>query len=227
MWQTSTRITVDYCETLLQDYDRTPVKPFLDGETRYEHSHRYFWREKPYGVRMTPKRVRQAAYYAMLCGALGHTYGCRDAWSFYVPADRPPGRDIDTHWVDAIQFPAAWQLCHWRALFTDYPWHKLVPDQDGSLVTHGSCEGNQRIQGALSEDGDFALVYIPDDMPVWVDLTQLGGRAVDARWFDPVTGNYTFVQRYHDKGEQGFYWAQNPGDQDHVLALSAVDEGAS
>ena len=65
------------CQMLLQDYNRAPVKPFLDGETRYEHSHRYFGRKGPCGVRMTPKRVRQAAYYAMLCGAMGHTYGCR------------------------------------------------------------------------------------------------------------------------------------------------------
>jgi hypothetical protein len=171
---------------------------------------------------MTPKRVRQAAYYAMLCGALGHTYGCRDAWSFYVPSEQPPWRDVDTYWKEAIQFPAAGQLRHWRALFTDYPWYKLVPNQDDSLVTHGNCEGSPHIQGALSENGDFALVYLPDDMPVWVDLEQLDGKAVDAHWFDPVTGRYTFIQRYHEKAIARFYWSQNPGEQDHILVLTAV-----
>jgi hypothetical protein len=222
MWQTSTRIHIDYGDTLLQDYNRTPVKPFLDGETRYEHSHRYFGQQGPCGVRMTPKRVRQAAYYAMLCGALGHTYGCRDAWSFHVPSDEPPWRDVDTHWREAIQFPGALQLHHWRTLFADYSWHKLVPDQEGTLVTHGNCEGSPRIQGARSAEGDFALVYIPDDMPVWVDLGQLRGQVVDARWFDPVTGTYTFIRRYRDQAVHRFSWTQNPGEQDHVLALSTV-----
>ncbi len=76
---------------------------------------------------------------------------------------------------------------------------------------------------AISEVGSYALVDIPDDMPVWVDLARLGGTAVDARWFDPVTGTYTFVQRYHDRAIERFYWALNPREQDHVLVLSAFD----
>jgi hypothetical protein len=222
MWQTSTRIQVDYCATLLQDYTRRPVKPFLDGETRYEHSHCRFWGKDACGVRMTPQRVRQAAYYAILCGALGHTYGCRDVWSFHIPSDRPAGRDVDTHWKEAIQFPAARQLRHWRALFTGYPWYKLVPDLSSSLVTHGNCEGSPHIQGAVSQEGEFALVYVPDDMPVWVDLGRLAGQAVDAQWFDPVTGGYRFIRRYHDKAMTRFEWLENPGEQDHVLVLSAI-----
>jgi hypothetical protein len=222
MWQTSTRLQIDYCQTLLADYFRTPIKPFLDGETRYEHSHRFFYTTPPCGVRMTSKRVRQAAYYAMLCGAMGHTYGCRDVWSFYVPSDQPPGRDIDTYWRDAIHFPAAEQLRYLRQVFTDYPWHALVPDQDGLLVVHGSDEGNLRIQGALAEDNRYAVIYIPDDMPVWVDLSRLGGAAVDARWYDPTTGRYSFIQRYTDKAVTCLYWAENPAEQDHVLVLSSV-----
>ncbi|MDH7569491.1 MAG: DUF4038 domain-containing protein, partial [Armatimonadota bacterium] len=120
MWQTSTRLDTDYCRALLGDYNGTPVKPFLDGETRYEHSHEFFYRKPPCGVRMTPQRVRQAAYYAFLCGACGHTYGCRDVWSFYVPADRPAVRDVDTHWREALFFPAATQMRHLRRLFTQY-----------------------------------------------------------------------------------------------------------
>jgi hypothetical protein len=155
----------------------------------------------------------------MLCGALGHTYGCRDAWSFHVPSDQPPGRDIDTYWRDAIRFPAAQQLRHLRKLFTDYPWYDLVPDQDDSLVVHGSWEGNFRVQGGLSQDRKFAVIYIPDDMPVWIDLNRLEGEMVDARWFNPVNGEYSFIQRFTAKEVTKFYW---PGmnEQDHLLVLS-------
>jgi hypothetical protein len=152
---------------------------------------------------------------------MGHTYGCRDAWSFYVPSEHLPERDIDTYWRDALHFPAAEQMCHLRKLFTDYPWYALVPDQDASLVVHGSDECNLRIQGALSAEGRYAVVYIPDDMPVWVDLARLSGGAVDARWFDPATGVYTFIQRYTGKAVTRFYWAENAAEQDHLLVLSS------
>ncbi|HVG96433.1 MAG TPA: glycoside hydrolase family 140 protein [Chloroflexota bacterium] len=226
MWQTSTRLRLDYCRLLLGDYNRSPVKPFVDAEVRYEHSHEVFT-QPPRGVRMTPQRVRQAAYYAMLCGALGHTYGCRDVWCFYVPSDRPPDRDVDLHWRDALHLPAARQLRHWRTLFTRYPWYLLSPDQDGALVVLGSGEGNHRIQGAVAGDGSFALVYLPDDMPVWIDLNRLGGDAVDAEWFDPATGGWTFAGRHYAKSVNRFHWEANPGGQDHVLVLRVPSRAAA
>jgi hypothetical protein len=224
MWQTSTRLELDYCATLLTDYDRTPPKPFVDAETRYERSHAAFV-QPPSGVRMTPKRVRQAAYYALLCGALGHTYGCRDVWYFYVPTERPPARDFEMHWKEALHLPAARQLRHLKELFTRYPWHALVPDRDHALVVHGSGAGNLRVQGAVATGGAFALVYIPDDMPVWIDLNRLGGAAVDAEWFDPTTGEYTFVRRYQEKAVTRFHWTANPGEQDHLLVLRGSEPG--
>jgi hypothetical protein len=222
MFQTSTRLDLDYCNTLLADYNRQPVKPFVDGETRYEHSHRFFLRQMPYGVRMTPQRVRQAAYYALLCGALGHTYGCRDVWSFYVPSARTRDRDVDIYWRDALHLPAAEQLRHLKALFTEYPWYNLVPDQDGSLVCRGSMEGNLRIQGALARDGSYALVYIPEPMPVWIDLSRLSRGTVDASWFEPTTGRYTFFQRYHDAQTVRFAPEDDAGDRVLVLAARSI-----
>ncbi|MDH7570496.1 MAG: putative collagen-binding domain-containing protein, partial [Armatimonadota bacterium] len=107
-------------------------------------------------------------------------------------------------------------------LFTQYPWHALVPDQEGVLVTHGSGDGNRRIQGAYSADGRYALVYLPEEMPVWVDLARLTGAAVDAWWFDPVSGEYSFVRRYQQKQVTAFQWERNPDGRDHVLVLSSV-----
>ena len=216
---------LDGFEVFYISTDTTLDEDTQDVVERVYPSHHFFYKKPPCGVRMTTKRVRQAAYYAMLCGAMGHTYGCRDAWSFHVPSDQPPNRDIDTHWRDAIRFSAAQQLRHLRRLFTDHPWYALVPDQDNSLVVHGSWEANFRIQGALSEDGRYAVVYIPDDMPVWVDLNRLKGEAVDARWFNPANGEYHFIQRFHDSSVTRFYWSENANEQDHLLALSTLVGG--
>ena len=100
----------DLCGHYLADYQRRPTKPYLDGETRYENSHRNFSLPRPMGPKITAYHVRQAAYYAMLCGAAGHTYGCRDVWSFYGPSERPPTRCVDMHWRQALHLPGARQL---------------------------------------------------------------------------------------------------------------------
>jgi hypothetical protein len=248
MWQTSTWLEIDYCRSLLEDYARVPAKPFLDGETRYENSHRYFSTRggAPAGVRMTPRRVRQAAYYAFLCGAMGHTYGCRDVWPFHVPSDRPVDRDSDTHWREAIRFPAAEQMRHLRCLLTDYPWHRLVPERDGEgrinqqqagrlarpeptpaphLVVRGSGDGDLRVQAAVADDGSFALAYLPETMRLTLDLGRLAGSPVEAWWFDPTTGEYRFAQRFAQHGALTLQAPRGLDDRDHVLALRVVDAG--
>ncbi len=242
MLQTGVRFwDEDLCANwYLPEYNRRPTKPFLDGETRYENSHRNFSMPRPTGPKATAYHVRQAAYYAMLCGALGHTYGCRDVWSFYVPSEHPPTRCVDTYWLEAIRFPGAQQLIHWRRLFEAYPWYRLAPDTPsadqsatpgggqggGRLVTHGAGDGsaNIRTPGAIADDASFALVYLPLPMPLWVDLGLVQGarQAVDALWFDPRTGQERLIQRYHERATVRFFPPGGETEPDWVLVLRGV-----
>jgi hypothetical protein len=248
MWQTSTWLEIDYCRTLLEDYERTPTKPFLDGETRYENSHRYFStrRSPPAGVRMTPRRVRQAAYYAFLCGAMGHTYGCRDVWSFHVPSDRAARFDVDTHWRDALRFPAAEQMRHLRRLLTDFPWHRLVPERDRDdrvnqqqagrlthpepaetphLVARGSGDGDLRVQAAVADDGSFALAYAPEAARLTIDLGRLAGSPVEAWWADPTSGERRSAGCFARPESVTLQTPDGAPDRDHVLALRVARAG--
>ncbi|HEV2126373.1 MAG TPA: glycoside hydrolase family 140 protein [Chloroflexota bacterium] len=240
MLQTGLRfLEVDQCARYLAEYTRQPTKPFVDGETRYENSHRNFGMPNPTGPKIRAHHVRQAAHYAMLCGALGHTYGSRDVWSFYVPSDQPPTRGVDMHWKSAIHLPGAEQLHHWRQLFETYPWYCLSPDlptntstigalssgrTDGALVTQGAWDGvgNIRTPAAIADDASFALVYLPLQMPVWVDLGKLKGKAVDTLWYDPRTGEARPIKRYHEKGEVRFYPPGDETEPDWVLILRSV-----
>jgi hypothetical protein len=232
----------DQCERYLAEYAREPTKPFVEGETRYENSPRNFGMPTPTGPKIRAHHVRQSAYYAMLCGALGHTYGCRDVWSFYVPSDRPPTRAVDMHWKEALRLPGAEQLRHWRRLFESYPWYRLVPDlptntssvgtigggrTEGALVTMGSWDGsgNIRTPAAISDDASFALVYLPLQMPVWVDLSKVQpgpNGAVDALWFDPRTGEERPIKRHHERGEVRFFPPGGETEPDWVLILRGV-----
>jgi hypothetical protein len=240
MLQTGLRfLEEDQCARYLAEYMRAPAKPYVDGETRYENSNRNFGAAHPTGPKIGAYQVRQSAHYAMLCGALGHSYGCRDVWSFHVPSDRTPTRNVDTHWRTALRFKGAEQLRHWRALFEEYPWSRLVPDlptntnttgalgtarNDDALVTRGAWDGrgNIRTPAAIAEDRSFALVYLPLQMPVWVNLDKLVGRAVDALWHNPRTGERRPIQRFYDKGEVRFSPSGDETEPDWVLVLRAV-----
>jgi hypothetical protein len=222
MMQTSTRWDLDNYNLILADYNRAPAKPTLDGETRYEDSYEWFfyWMD-PWGRRITPHQVRKAAYNAMLSGAMGHTYGCRDVWYFYVPSGEKPPRDVKTHWRRALDFPGAFHMGHLRKLLLDHPWHKLVPDQEHQVVVHGCGERAAYTPAARSVDSDFILVYVPESMPIWIDLRLIPATPVQASWFNPRTGVYTWIDDYTDLGVERFHPPQDDVDPDYVLVLKA------
>lgn len=59
----------------------TPARPVINGEPRYvNHPDRF----KPdiYGW-MDDSDVRTSAYWSMLSGAAGYTYGCHDIWQMF------------------------------------------------------------------------------------------------------------------------------------------------
>jgi hypothetical protein len=221
MMQTTTRWDLDNYNLILADYNRVPARPTLDGEARYEDSHEwfFFWGD-PWGRRVTPHQVRKAAYNAMLSGAMGHTYGCRDVWYFHIPTDEKPSKDVKTHWKKAMDFPGAFHMGHLRKLLLDYPWYKLVPDQERRVVVHGCGERATYTPAARSVDGDFFLVYVPERMPVWVDLGLVSGSRVTASWFNPRTGAYTWIGDYVERRIQRFDPLADDADPDYVLVVS-------
>jgi hypothetical protein len=65
-------------DMIARDYGKTPLKPVLDGEPRYE-DHPVNWKPQEQGW-FDEVDVRQAAYWAVFAGAFGHTYGCHPIW---------------------------------------------------------------------------------------------------------------------------------------------------
>jgi len=218
--QTSTVWDLDNWRMILDDYNRQPVKPVLDGEARYEDSYERFHTGRPsYGRRISAHQVRKAAYNAFLSGAAGHTYGCRDVWSFYVPVNDSPMRDVKTHWKKALDFPGAFQMGHLRQLLTRYPYYKLIPDQEHRLITYGQLERAPHAPAAISNEGDFALIYFPENMPLWVDLTLLKGSQILASWFDPTNGQTNWIGDF-DKEVVRFDPPTRVPDPDFILTLT-------
>ena len=69
------------------DYDRTPIKPVLDGEPIYE-DHPVSFNAKKLGHSIASD-VRRPLYWDLFDGAFGHTYGHHSVWQMWTP-DRQP-----------------------------------------------------------------------------------------------------------------------------------------
>ncbi len=182
-----------------QNYQLFPVKPTLDGEPRYE-DHPIDWKpEKDY---FNSHDVRQAAWWAMLSGGAGHTYGDHNVWQFFDPNRNPAVSVARTHWRIATNHEGAWQMGYQRKLFEAYSWAQLVPDQ--SVIKNDNPEDAGYQMAAIGENKDFMFVYSPTGKPLKIDLSKLTISQLKASWFNPRDGVSTPIGFVKNEGIQEF-----------------------
>ncbi len=213
MIQSSHSIDYPNKRNILSDYGKSPAKPTLDGEPRYENIMNGLRRE---GARMDDHDVRKAAYNAVLSGALGHTYGCNGVFQFYKPGEEsrwPPGIE----WKAALDLPGARDMTHLKSLMLARAWHRLVPDQ--SLVLKGGGKDGRYVPAARSENGQFAYIYVPVRQSITVDMGKIRGEGAKASWYNPRTGESTQLGEFENSGPMEFTPPTGPEDPDYVLVL--------
>lgn len=201
-------------EITQQNYKRRPVKPTLDGEPAYE-DHPIAW--DPENGWFDEFDVRRAAYWSMLAGAMGHTYGNHNIWQMWEPG-REPISSARTPWYEAIDYPGAFQMNYFRTFFQMWPFHKLRPAQQ--LVAGDILNNTAPALAAMARDGRFALIYIPHGQQVDINLDIFKGRTVSARWYNPRMDNYIVLKDFSAEGTRRF---DPPADRaranDWVLVL--------
>jgi hypothetical protein len=155
--------------------------PFFLFESHYEND--------PQG---TEQRVRVQAYQALLSGAMGHAFGNNPIWHFDGPGIYP---STPPNWEEWLDSAGARSMVHLRSLFTTRAWWTLVPDFSNAFLTNGHASSNPfaRAVAAKAQDGSFAFVYMPSARAVTVDLAQMAGPRVLARWYDPASGQFSSV----------------------------------
>jgi hypothetical protein len=210
---------------LYMEHDRalTPPKPTLDGEPRYESLNVGFYlRDHNRIVRFDDADARQAAYWAMLAGACGHTYGNNNVWQMWRPGQKPE-LWADVSWNEALQHPGAFQMGHLRKLFESRPWQLLEPAQD--FIAGGPRDGAAKIRAAVASDRSFAFVYSPEGAAFTVDQTRLRGDRLRESWFDPRYGTLYVMHSSDTKGFQTYTPPTQGRGQDWVLVLEDEEAG--
>ena len=184
-------------KTAVTDRDKTPTKPVLDGEPRYE-DHPVNW--KPANGWFEDFDVRQAAYWSLLSGAAGHTYGNHNIWQMWQQG-RQPIAWARTPWDEAILQPGATHMGYLRRLFESRPWQRLLPDQSLVSVPDSSRE---QVRAARDAQGSFLFVYVPNGETVEVSLDKMTGKQLTGWWFNPRAGVAARIGKLRPGGTKKF-----------------------
>ena len=202
------------------DYERTPIKPVLDGEPIYE-GHPISFNAKQLGHSVAAD-VRRAFYWDVFSGACGHTYGHHSVWAFYTPARKPVNAPL-MFWTEAIDERGATQVGIGRRLIESRPFLTRVPD-DSLLVsseypTLVPGAGTRRFVATRDSSGAYAMIYVPVGRAFKVRLDKITAPKIKAWWFNPRDGRATAIGTFENKGERAFTPPQ-PGELlDWVLVL--------
>ncbi|MGV3724398.1 MAG: glycoside hydrolase family 140 protein [Actinomycetota bacterium] len=208
------------------DYDRTPVKPVLDGEPIYE-DHPVSFNAKGQGHSISAD-VRRALYWDLFGGAFGHTYGHHSVWQMWQPGRKPINNPL-MPWSEALDQPGAGQMQYGRRLLESRPFLTRVPDDtviEADVVpTSVPGAGRYRFAGTRDANGSFAMVYAPVSRPFSVRMSAVTGKTVKAWWFDPRTGAAQAIGELPNSGVRRFT-PPNPGEHlDWVLVLDDASRG--
>ncbi|MBN2089066.1 glycoside hydrolase family 140 protein [candidate division KSB1 bacterium] len=205
-------------EMTLQDYALQPVKPVLDGEPRYE-DHPVNWKSE--NGWFDDWDVRQAAYWSMLSGAAGHTYGNHNIWQMWQPG-RQPISSARTPWKDAVKHIGSIQMGHFRQLFESRPFQKLIPDQ--TMLKDESGNDAAQIRIARADDYSFLIAYTPMGIPIQLDMTRFKSSNLIAYWFNPRTGKSSKIGRFTNQNSHEFIPMMNGRGNDWVLVIDEIEK---
>jgi hypothetical protein len=182
-----------YAGTLANVTAETGVRPGFFLEGTYENS--------PNQSDPSPNTVgvfRAQMYQPILSGQMGFFFGNTPIWYFGVPGDGDPVTPLainpNVDWVTSLNSPGSRSAATAARFFTSIAWSQLNADTAHVLATagYGSYGSDYYALAALSNDRRLGVIYYTSRLTVTVNLSSMAG-PVNARWFDPATGNYTTI----------------------------------
>jgi hypothetical protein len=202
------------------DYDRTPVKPVMDGEPIYE-DHPIAFNAKDHGHSISVD-VRRPLYWDLFSGAFGHTYGHHSVWQMWTPGRQPINGPL-MPWREAIDQPGAGQMQYGRCLMESRPFLTRIPDDSvivpAQVPTAVPGAGMKRLVATRDSEGSYVMVYSPCGRPFQVRMDAISGSSVKAWWYNPRDGEAQAIGEFPNRGEREFSPPDKGEQLDWVLVL--------
>ena len=171
----------DNYQYVRQDLAISPLKPTLDGEPSYELI--------PHGLHDTSKPywhahdVRRYAYWSMLSGAAGHTYGDNAIMQFWSgTGDAAYGPLIS--WLEALHNHGSMQMMHMRRVMEAIHWYEGSAFQE-LLINN---DGRDYAYNLAFRTQNAVCVYSYSGSPFEVNNESIPFPNGQIYWIDPVIG---------------------------------------
>lgn len=193
-------------------------KPILDGEPSYERIPQGL--HDIYAPQWTAADCRRYAWWSVLAGSCGHTYGNNALMQFWRPGIKG-SYGCTTPWYEALNDPGFQQM-HWlKDLILKLPYMDRVPDQSVLVGTYG-----ERYERPVASRGkDYIVIYTYTGAPLTVNLTKISGRKKHAWWYDPATGEKVDLGEFGNEKSQTFQTNRSYGaGNDYVLVIVDADK---
>ncbi len=212
-----------------KDYRESSIKmPWLEAEAKYED----IWE-------IPTDQTREIAYLAIMNGSFGYSYGVEGGWQ----DTRDEKDEFQTYWrkptpwyVALNKIVGTTQMPYMKAFFTSLPFWDLNYDTKSVRWT-AEPEGDGVLRPTVNTTSDkrCVVIYYPmNNETVNADtypeargsiLTGLSkNETYTARWFDPVTGEYTLISDGITVKADGRYalpWPVGLEEHDRVFILTA------
>ncbi len=209
----------DSYQYVRQDLTLNPEKPTLDGEPSYELiPHGLHDNKKPY---WQAHDVRRYAYWSMLSGAAGHTYGDNSIMQFWFGIEKAAFGAL-IPWQEALHNPGSLQMLHMRRIMEAIHWYEGSACQE--LLVNNDGKGYD--YHLAFRTNTAVCVYTYSGLPFEIDTRKIPFPSGYAYWIDPVVGIASYTGSVERNGIKSF----NPpnkrlGQQDWIFVISRAKLG--
>lgn len=178
----------DNWKYVLQDHQSLNLKPTIDGEPSYEQIPQGL--HDPSEPYWQARHVRRYAYWSVLSGAFGHTYGHNAIFQFHGKGFE--GRfGVKQSWKEALHASGGSQMHHLKDLMMEIDFVHCTPMQHILLTKE---TGDERIAAFGNEKNIVIYTYKGSTFSVTLpsDFTQV----YQAYWIDPANGTRSYIDEF-------------------------------
>ncbi|EPR66216.1 apiosidase-like domain-containing protein [Cyclobacterium qasimii] len=168
---------------------RQPLRPVINGEPGYENIPNLL--NKWNFQRLDASDIRLSAYWSMLSGAAGYTYGCNEVWQMHA-ANTTPLFGAHLSWQEALDLPGARQMKILRQVFESLPWQQMLTS--GKIFSGINWPLTQKKMALTTADQSCILVYQPTGSKIKLNLNKAILKDTSAYWINPHDGEVIAIE---------------------------------